>query len=158
MSGLIRWHWKAIDHDQRSNSAMTYEFNLDHFYTPANPELFPYAEGHTLILRWRDPFYPVELGRVEQREKFITEEFRATVAVVEAAGVAGTPFWAEYITDELSVRVALAKPDNRFGDNMGEDRVFRVSYEVAGQRWFMAPVDPAVGGMSKAAATALLTP
>jgi hypothetical protein len=152
---FARWHWKAAIAKERGSiaTARQYEFRLIHWYVPADAERFPYVEGHQFMLEWRDLFYPEGLGG-GSREKFITEDFRRDVAVVRTQGVAGVPFWTEHIDDGLSVHVALAAPEQRFGD-AADDNVFRVSYQFGGQRWYVARYDPSRAELSAVVATEL---
>lgn len=154
MTELIRWHWKMVD--QSRGEPLEYDFLLDYLPVPENPDRFPYVQGHALSLHYRDPMYPVELGRLIKREKFLTEELRSSVPVVSAHGVLGIPFWSEQVSDNVMIHVALATPDARFNDNPDMNPAFRVYYEKNGQRWYVAPVDPAVGGLSKIPATEII--
>jgi hypothetical protein len=147
---LIRWHWRTT---ATENTPLRYELHLDHLYVRGD-DLHP--EGHQLTLSWLDPHYPAEMRRVVKQETFITEQFRRNAAVVRAQGVAGVPFWEVPVSDTLTVQVALATPEQRFGDNMNEEPAFRVSYQNDGQRWYVARVNPGAG-MSQIMATELLT-
>jgi hypothetical protein len=153
---FARWHWRAAIAKERGSivTASQYEFRLIHRYVPADAERFPYVEGHQFTFEWRDLFYPEGLGG-GSREKFITEEFRRDATVVRTQGVAGVPIWTEHIGDDLSVQVALASPEQRFGDDMDGENVFRVSYQFGGQRWYIARYDPNRSELSVVAATEL---
>ena len=153
---IIRWHWRAAVAEERGSIATAdeYEFRLIHRHVEADPDKFPYVAGHRLMLEWRNLFYPEGL-RDGEAEKFVTEEFRRNAAVVRAAGVAGTPFWTQPIAAGLTVTVALAAPEQRFGDNMDDDNAFRVSYTHGDQQWFLARVGPGNGDLSRVAATKL---
>ena len=147
-----RWHWKEV-----RGSALTasqYEFRLIHRHVAADPQRYPYVEGHQLMLEWRDLFYPEGL-RDGAAEKFITELFRRNAAVVRAQGVAGLPFWTEDIGGGVSVQVALATPQRRFGDDMAGDNVFRVSYRSGGERRYVARYDPSRAELSAVVASEL---
>ena len=151
---FARWHWKAAAAEKRGSTASQYEFRLIHRYLPADPDRYPYAEGHQLTLEWRDLFYPEGLAE-HTAEKFITEQFRSEAPVVRAQGVAGLPFWTEHIADGLAVHVALAAPEQRFGDDM-TGTVFRVSYQYGGQRRYVARYDPTRAKLSTVVASELL--
>ena len=149
---VARWHWHATLQSERSSIVSTrqYEFRLIYRYVPA--EQFPFIEGHQFTLEWRDLFFPEGLGD-GSRERYITEDFRRDIVVVRAQGVAGVPIWTERIADGLSVHVALAAPEQRFGDNMDCDNVFRVSYQYGGQRRYVARYNPNKSAFSMVAAT-----
>jgi hypothetical protein len=147
---FARWHWKAAV----AETASRYEFRLIHRYTPADPDRAPYAEGHLLTLEWRDLFYPDGLAD-GTAEKFITEQWRRDAVVVRAHGVAGLPFWTQHINDALTVRVALAAPEQRFGDDMTGTNVFRVSYQSGCERRYVARYHPDRAELSAVVASEL---
>ena len=153
---FARWHWRTLAESGSIASVKEYEFRLIHRYVPV--EQFPFVEGHQLTLEWRDLFYPEALPdglAAGSLEKYVTEDFRRATMVVRAHGVAGVPIWTEHIADGLSVQVALATPEQRFGDNMAGDNVFRVSYQFGGQRWYIARYDPSRAELSAVVATEL---
>ena len=153
---FARWHWRTVTESDSIASMREYEFRLLHRYVPA--EQPPFLEGHEFTLEWRDLFYPEGLPdglAAGSLEYYVTEDTRRDTMVLRAQGVAGVPIWTEHIADGLSVRVALAAPEQRFGDNMDGDNVFRVSYQFGGQRWYIARYDPNRSELSVVAATEL---
>jgi hypothetical protein len=136
VSDLIRWHWRV------GMPQGHYELHLDHLDVPANPDQFPYAEGHHFTLRWHDPRYPTGMDIGEHsEEQFVTEEFRDHAE--QFARAERCVFWTVPITADLTVQVSLAAPELRYGDNENEGSAFRVSYTKLGERWNVARVDPA---------------
>jgi hypothetical protein len=136
---LTRWHWRAtIAPQQVGVPAGHVEVHLDSLHV-AGGDL--HVEGHELDLRYSDPHYPIGVGREHTLRHFITEEFRAH----EARRV----FWSVPISDQMTVRIGLAAPDARLGDDMSDPQVLRVSYEQDGHEWLVAPVSAANPGLSR---------
>ncbi len=151
---FARWHWRTVAESGSIASMREYEFRLRHRYV-ADGQQSPFVEGHEFTLEWRDLFYPEALPdglAAGSLEYYVTEDTRRDTTVVRAQGVAGVPIWTEHIADGLSVRVALAAPEQRFGDPAG-DNVFRVSYQFGGQRWYIARYDPSRAELSAVVAT-----
>jgi hypothetical protein len=154
---FARWHWRAALED--GGSVKEYEFRIIHRYVPAGDPP-SYVEGHQFTLEWRDLFYPEGLPGAlgtGSADVYVTEELRrgGTVAV-RAQGVVGVPIWNQPTVGGLTVQIALAAPQQRFGDDMDGDNVFRVSYQFGGQRWYIARYDPSRSELSVVAATELV--
>jgi len=127
---LTRWRWQAIS-DNR-----TYTLRLDDLHLAANPDRFPYLEGHQLTLEWSDNFYPEQLGRINSIERFLPQEdFRYE----RRAHLAG-PFWTERITSDLRVDVSVGRPSELYGDDPSEDTVIHVGYRAGGFAWIVTRV------------------
>jgi len=155
---FARWHWRAALAED-GGSVKEYEFRIIHRYVPEG-EPPSYVEGHQFTLEWRDLFYPEGLHGTlgtGSADVYVTEELRrASTVVVRAQGVAGVPIWNQTTVGGLTVQIALAAPQARFGDDMDGDNVFRVSYQFRGQRWYIARYDPSRSELSVVAATELV--
>ena len=127
---LTRWRWQA------NGGGRTYHLRLDDLHVPADPDRFPYIEGHQLTLEWVDTFYPPGLGRSGSDDRFLPQqEFR-----YERREHLAGPFWSRQITEDLRVDVSVGKPSVLFGDDLAAESVMHVSYQSGARGWNVTPV------------------